>query len=355
MPKKKTYEHILTKEFLFKEYVESQKNCAQISKETNIPICSIMIYLKNNKIEQRSRHIFPNMKFGKLTTIEIDGIYKNGSYYWKCLCDCGNYTHTPTAQLKNGKIKSCGCSQKIYGKNHKKWVGFGDISGHRWNAIKIKAFRRKIDFNITIEQAWKQFEKQNSKCYLSGMDLCFNKKSRFYSFGTASLDRINSSIGYEVDNIKWAHKDLNSMKHVFSIEEFIYYCRLVSNFDGVFKISNYDFITHKDYITSAKNRYKKRNFKFDLTNEQIIKKFNDQGGVCAFTGLDLIFPDSILNFDNHDYTASLDRIDNNLGYTFDNIQFVHKLINKSRKNLTIERYKELCKTVYLYNLEKFNV
>lgn len=44
---------------------------------------------------------------------------------------------------------------------------------------------------------------------------------------TASLDRINSSIGYTIDNVQWVHKKINMMKMDLSQEEFINYCRLV--------------------------------------------------------------------------------------------------------------------------------
>ena len=45
---------------------------------------------------------------------------------------------------------------------------------------------------------------------------------------TASLDRIDSSRGYDADNIQWVHKDINWMKQDFSQSEFIAYCRRVS-------------------------------------------------------------------------------------------------------------------------------
>jgi hypothetical protein len=139
---------------------------------------------------------------------------------------------------------------------------------------------------------------------------------------------------------------------MFSIEDFIYYCGLVSSFNGKFKKSYYNFITHKQFISSAKARYKKRGLEFNLNNEKIVKKFNEQGGVCALTGLSLVFPESNKDFEKYEHTASLDRINNNLGYTFKNVQFVHKLINTSRKNITIEKYKELCNAVYSFNKNK---
>lgn len=49
-----------------------------------------------------------NQKFNKLSPIETE--YKrNGAYYWKCLCDCGNYVTVYGPDIKNGHTKSCGC------------------------------------------------------------------------------------------------------------------------------------------------------------------------------------------------------------------------------------------------------
>ena len=46
---------------------------------------------------------------------------------------------------------------------------------------------------------------------------------------TASLDRINSNIGYVVNNIQWVYKDINYMKFKLSNDKFIYYCKLIAN------------------------------------------------------------------------------------------------------------------------------
>ncbi len=45
---------------------------------------------------------------------------------------------------------------------------------------------------------------------------------------TASLDRIDSTKGYTLDNIQWIHKDLNKMKMNFANDYFIKTCKLVA-------------------------------------------------------------------------------------------------------------------------------
>jgi nicotinic acid mononucleotide adenylyltransferase len=98
-----------------------------------------------------------------------------------------------------------------------------------FTSIKKGAASRKIEFNITIEYLWELFLQQNKKCALSGMALSFadtrknkNKKK------TVSVDRIDSSKGYINGNVQWVHKTINIMKNSLSDEEFIEFCRKVS-------------------------------------------------------------------------------------------------------------------------------
>jgi hypothetical protein len=347
MTAKNRYEHILTKEFLEKEYVENKKSCRQLGKELKICPKTVVHYLNLHNINQEFRdgQILTGSKFNKLTAIEIVGKSKNRSHLWLCQCECGNKTIISTYTLKCKTTKSCGCSKKAI------YKGFKDIYGGFWRGIKTGAKDRNLDFNITIEQAWELFEKQERKCYLSGSELQFGKNSKDYrsGYGTASLDRIDSSRGYESDNIGWVHKDINIIKFTFSVNEFIHYCKCITNFSGIFKKSNYDFDTHNCYLRSIKSSAIKRNLNYELINEQLLQKFNDQGGVCAFTGLDLVYPSFDPRYSKIEHTASLDRIDNSMGYTFENIQWVHKNINWSRMDYSIQKYKELCRMVYFNN------
>lgn len=57
-------------------------------------------------------------RFNKLTAIEIDEtatVKRKNGIYWKCLCDCGNYTVVNGTNLSSGIVKSCGCIKTSYG------------------------------------------------------------------------------------------------------------------------------------------------------------------------------------------------------------------------------------------------
>lgn len=82
-----------------------------------------------------------------------------------------------------------------------------------------------------------------------------------------------------------------------------------------------------------------RKLKFDIDIEYIWNLFEKQNRLCAITKRELRFPasskDSL-------YTASLDRIDPSGGYVDGNLWWVHKEINETKWDMTLERYIELC-------------
>src|SRR5206468_3884446 len=72
------------------------------------------------------------------------------------------------------------------------------------------ARKRNLSFSITLDNIWKLFIKQNGKCAMSGIKLILGKT--LSSEYTASLDRIDSTKGYHIENVQWVHKRLNFMK-----------------------------------------------------------------------------------------------------------------------------------------------
>lgn len=168
-----------------------------------------------------------NKRFGKITVIEPIG----KGYYgiiWKCKCDCGNETKAWASKIKQGRKKSCGCLLK--GENHYLYSGSGAITGEFWARIKSHAKARNININITISEAAQLFEKQDRKCALTGWNITLPSTTKEYrqAVCTASLDRIDSSKDYTIDNVQWVHKYINLMKSNLSQDEFIKICKAVS-------------------------------------------------------------------------------------------------------------------------------
>lgn len=103
-----------------------------------------------------------------------------------------------------------------------------------WGILIRGAKERNIPFLITREEALALFVQQDRKCALTGLKLKLNRDSNEpYSATTASLDRIDSSKGYTIDNVQWVHKVINIMKNDHSQSEFVDWCRKVVNFAGI--------------------------------------------------------------------------------------------------------------------------
>ena len=66
---------------------------------------------------------------------------------------------------------------------------------------------------------------QEFKCALTGWDIDAKNVAK----NTASLDRIDSSIGYVEGNVQWVHKMVNMCKQQYTQEEFLSMCDAVSN------------------------------------------------------------------------------------------------------------------------------
>lgn len=134
---------------------------------------------------------------------------------------CNTIFQTEPTKVASGHTKSCGCAS--IGKRR----GTTNISLTYFNAIKNGAKSRNIDFNISIEYIDELLIKQNFKCALSGVALIAGYVNCRKGEQTASLDRINSYLGYVVDNVQWVHRDINLAKQSFSQEYFIELCKRV--------------------------------------------------------------------------------------------------------------------------------
>jgi hypothetical protein len=91
------------------------------------------------------------------------------------------------------------------------------------NMIK-NAECRGFKFEMTLDDVYDKIIKQNYKCALSGLKIAFSKNIKE---NTASLDRIDSTKGYTVDNTQLVHKEYNRMKTDFQEDELFEMCKNV--------------------------------------------------------------------------------------------------------------------------------
>lgn len=286
-------------------------------------------------------------RFGKLVVVERLGPV------WRCRCDCGGETthsagHLRYRSKKQSSPMTCGCGCYKKGPRAPKWRGHGEISARFWKNIETNSRSRDHAFEVTIEDAWGLFQRQNGRCALTGDPISFPEHSN--DSGTASLDRVDSSRGYVLGNIQWVHKAVNVMKWDLSLGRFLELCSLVVHPEvGLLDLSWVPTKRHGNWkghggITGEFwDRYPRnaeaRGLVFDLSMAEAWELFLRQQGRCALTGIPLVIGQTRAT--RADTTASLDRIRNAEGYTATNIQWVHKDVNaKLRRHLSLPEVRE---------------
>lgn len=131
--------------------------------------------------------------------------------------------------------------ERNYKRENHRWVstGVGKVSGTLMTYLKRKAKERNLEFNVTAEQLWKLYLQQDGLCALSGVPITLETKidknnNLDRTYHTASLDRIDNTKPYTIDNVQWVHKVLNHMRRQYSIKEYVDWCRKVCYWhDGV--------------------------------------------------------------------------------------------------------------------------
>jgi len=96
-----------------------------------------------------------------------------------------------------------------------------------YNSIIHSANIRNIQVKITYQELKDSYV---PACALSGKKLfCTKTEAQSKGNQNASLDRIDSSKGYELGNIQWVDLNINYAKQQLSQEEFIQMCKGVVN------------------------------------------------------------------------------------------------------------------------------
>jgi hypothetical protein len=118
-----------------------------------------------------------------------------------------------------------------------------------YNKFKASAIERNIDFELTIEQLVGLLYGQSFRCYLTNELFIVEEQQKKVTINTynlvdclntevarhtvkfkynCSIDRIDSSKGYTINNVKFCTKRINMFKKDYNLNEFLEMCKKVS-------------------------------------------------------------------------------------------------------------------------------
>lgn len=146
-----------------------------------------------NRICVNPDHLFLVHKNQKRSLIIENGIeYKICPYCKRKLEFTDENFYGDKKILRRGQCIQCSIKKAIESKT-KHWKRL------LLYEAKSSAITRKLEFNLTMEEIDDIYEKQNGKCYWTGLEMNPNVISKFPS--KPSLDRINRHKGYTKDNV----------------------------------------------------------------------------------------------------------------------------------------------------------
>lgn len=128
-------------------------------------------------------------------------------------------------EFKSGKLRSGGNFQLSYCNRclvNKKNIAVNNsiifFLRDRLSAIKKRSKDKKIRFELTKEDLVEQYNKQNGKCFYTGVELVA-KRGTGINKNALSVDRKDPDLGYIKENIALCTNRVNSIKNNLTIEE----------------------------------------------------------------------------------------------------------------------------------------
>jgi hypothetical protein len=165
------------------------------------------------------------LHYGKLLVIQRackpeNSTRKLSGAWWSCFCDpdcggCGTIKPIMGTDLKSGRVLSCGCSKGW----KKKPEGISTFN-RLVRQYKRHAMKRGYEFSLSNDEI-RELTSQN--CFYCGIEPMQVVKSEFNNgnYIYNGIDRINSSLGYFIENCVSCCHQCNRAKSDMTTEKFL--------------------------------------------------------------------------------------------------------------------------------------
>jgi hypothetical protein len=237
-------------------------------------------YQKQNK-ELTSQKSKARYKKNRETVLEYQKEYQakpENKIKRKAYIEEYNITHAHVKQQYYANIKDTPEHKKLRAER-------GQTLDYKFTAYKTAAKRRNFEFTLSKEQFslfWQQ------PCFYCGSEIL-----------TIGIDRVDNELGYISENCVSCCPDCNMLKRGYSLEFVKQHISTIQNYDGI--VTNATSQTSTIYPTYRSDALR-RNLEFTITREE----FNEvRSKSCSYCG--------------STERIGIDRIDNGIGYTKDNI------------------------------------
>jgi len=132
---------------------------------------------------------------------------------------------TTTTGFKN-RCKTCSKQARLFFSRMKDSDSLNYYIKEIIHGARRRAKIKKIKFELSLDVIKNLWDFQKGNCAISGVSMThIILKGRLYT--NLSIDRIDSTKGYELDNIQLVCVAVNIMKNTLSMVEFISFCELI--------------------------------------------------------------------------------------------------------------------------------
>lgn len=180
---------------------------------------------------------YVGFRFGRLLVVEEAGrkLIKQGKkssrldILWLCRCDCGKESKVVSSALKN--TQSCGCL-KLENQRRALIKPTKEVAATlQFNIYKRNADEKNRSWHLTKEEVGSIVFLPCNYCGSLPANKLFNSKHKFIAL-VNGIDRLDSSQGYEKDNVVPCCWICNKAKGAATYEEFMNWIHRLTEFQS---------------------------------------------------------------------------------------------------------------------------